>query len=430
MRANLLVPLLPLLLLVPAPARGSALELQGLGARASGMGLAATATANGPEAVYYNPAGLASLSGIRFDAAYRDQPARLTMNGRSVGARDARASQLGLGFGLSTFGLPAGLAISADVPNTGLYGVRLRDPAEPQFVVVDERRDRAHAMVAFGIRPLDRLAIGIGVSLFADTIAQIGIDYGEKSGATMDATLKPTRTLHAGILAGPWRGVTAGLAYRAESSSVIAFPTTLHAKIGAVEGDVRVQSRNVVFFTPEQLALGAAKESGAWTITADLIAARWSRMRDPNGEQSVTVTGTPGLPPSPPAVHEEDPGFHDTLASRAGVEWRGPHAVALRGGWAFDPSPAPAPSPTRNLVDCTRHTLTAGAGITFREPAWLTGPLSLDTWAAWTHLMPRTVLRDDPTDPVGSYVAGGEMFSLGVSATFRFAAPYLAGGTS
>lgn len=414
---------------LPSIAHASALEIYGMGARPSAMGQAATAAVDGPEAAHYNPAALASLTGIRFDAGYRIAPAALTLNGHDIGARNARSTQLSLGLGTKTFGMPSGLGLSVDVPDAGLYGVRLRDPASPQFVLVDARRDRMHAVIGFGIQPLEKLSAGIGASLFADTLAHIGIDFGADPGATMDASLEPTRTVHAGVRAGPWAGVTFGLTYRAEEYSHLAFPTDLHAKVGSVDGEVSVQSDNAVFFTPAEIAIGVAKQTPAWTFAADLLASRWSRMRDPNGTQIITVSGTPGLPPAPPAVYEEDPRFHDTLSPRAGAEWRR-GALALRGGANFVPTPAPAPSPTRNLVDCSRTGLSAGAAWTLSAPSLLTGPLTLDAHATWSHLLPRTVRRDDPSDPVGSYRAAGELWSFGITASLRFAAPYLRGETS
>ena len=63
--------------------------------------------------------------------------------------------------------------------------------------------------------------------------------------------------------------------------------------------------------------------------------------------------------------------------------------------------------------------------MTWRDPAWLGAPFRLDFHAGWSRLAPRTLLRSDPTDPVGAYRAEGDLFSFGLAASLRFDLPYL-----
>ena len=55
--------------------------------------------------------------------------------------------------------------------------------------------------------------------------------------------------------------------------------------------------------------------------------------------------------------------------------------------------------------------------MTLRQLPGLTGPLSFDAHAGWGRLASRTVTRNDPTDPIGSYTAGGDLWSVGLSMT-------------
>lgn len=418
------------MLLVPASAHATALELYGFGPRASAMGMAATASVDGAEALYYNPAAVASLENIRLSVGYRFSPTKLTINGEEIGSRQVRSTELGLGFGLSTFGRKSGLAIALHVPDAGLYAVRLRPVSSPQFVLVDPRRDRIHVMAGFAISPIDKVEIGAGASLLSDTLAKLSINQGAEETGEIDAQLIPTNTLHAGLRVGPWAGTRIGLAYREEHISILSFPSELNANLGGVDGTVTIYSRTFTYFTPRQLALGGSWDGGAWTLSGDLVWSQWSGMRDPAGRgRIVIIDRSYNLPSESPGHEPEDPGFKDTIAPRVGTEVRLRQAtsspVRVRFGAAFDPTPAPTPSPSRNLIDSDRVTVTGGVGVTFKNPRLLTGPFDIDLHATYSKMADRTIVRNDPTDPVGSFTASGELFDVGLAATFRFDAPYL-----
>ena len=417
--------------LAAGDARATGVELYGFGERASGMGLTGGAAASDAAALYYNPAGLAGISDVEFSAGYRRAPTTLTLNGRSVGAREARASQLAIGFGVSTFGRRAGLALAAHAPDTGLYGVRLRAVHEPQWVVVDPRRERLHAMAGYGIELVDLVEAGISVSVLASTVTRTRITFGSSNDATMDGSLVPTHTFHGGVRAGPFGGARVGLSYREEHVSVLSFPTTITAEVGSIDGDIVVQSRSLFYYTPQQWTLGTAWERGPLTLAGDLVASRWSTMPDPYGKQVLTVIDRGGnLPETAPPRLEVDPRFRDTVSAHAGAQWKvllARAGVHLRGGYAYVPTPAPRPSASRNLVDCDRHVLTAGVSVRWADPPVLTGPLSLDAHVLHARLVERTVTRADPADPVGAYTAGGELWSMGMTVSVGFATPYLRG---
>src|SRR5207302_8502846 len=119
-------------------------------------------------------------------------------------------------------------------------------------------------------QPLDKLQVGIGVTLFSDTLGKIGVQYGANPGASMDTKLLPTNTLHAGVRAGPFDGFTTGLAYREARVTKLSFPTDLHASIGQVDGDIQLRGQTLEFYTPRQFVLGESWQSQALEATGDL----------------------------------------------------------------------------------------------------------------------------------------------------------------
>jgi long-chain fatty acid transport protein len=127
----------------------------------------------------------------------------------------------------------------------------------------------------------------------------------------------------------------------------------------------------------------------------------------------------------PPPRKYPPPGFHDTLISRLGVEWRlrdwPKLAIDLRGGYAYEPTPAPEQIDLSNFADCDKHTFSTGLGVELRRlTAILPRPIAIDLHAALTYLPPRTNHKLDPLDRVGDFVASGVVPQIGVMLRSRF----------
>jgi long-subunit fatty acid transport protein len=164
---------------------------------------------------------------------------------------------------------------------------------------------------------------------------------------------------------------------------------------------------------------------------ADLTWANWSAFQNPAAHLDIALTlqippalGGLALPPLPSGTALANANFHDTFVPRLGVEWRIPvsiHTFALRAGYRYDPSPVPNQVASSNYMDATRHVFSLGAGIVIRglQPV-LAGSIGVDVFGGLQALEPRTVLKADPSDPVGDYVLNGMVFTTGASVSVVF----------
>jgi len=134
------------------------------------------------------------------------------------------------------------------------------------------------------------------------------------------------------------------------------------------------------------------------------------------------VLRAPEIPPSAPRAAMR---FRDTLVPRVGAEltlpWGGRHALQVRIGYVWDPSPVPSQAGLTSFYDSDRHTVSAGVGLTLRRLGTvLPGTLRVDVHGALQMLPDRDFPRGSPVDPTGDVRAGGLVPSLGATASMEF----------
>lgn len=110
------------------------------------------------------------------------------------------------------------------------------------------------------------------------------------------------------------------------------------------------QAASARLTTPDRIALGAAWSHGPWRVLADAEVTVWSTYRSLTIDFAEEATAD---------VHRVND-WETTVSARAGVERR-VGTVVLRGGGAFDPSPAPDATLSPVSPDGLRLSLTAGA---------------------------------------------------------------------
>jgi long-chain fatty acid transport protein len=354
-----------LLTLVAAPARASLPDLIGLGTRSPALAGLGAADSDDWEATWLNPAGLAHAPRRRLTIGYVAVRQRLRLDGAPRPIEPTDGILIG-----ATLPLPFG-GLLRDRLAIGLgfyypFGVvnRARDafPGEPRLALLDDRTQVVSILVSLGVRLHRRVSLGIGVLALAALTGEIRIAQ-DATGATTTISEQQLVTSFAPVAglrieAAPW--LTVGVALRGESRS------SYDIRIKADLGDLLpftlpvLRIAGVAQYDPLQMAFEGSLRPTRWLrALVGLTWKHWSAYPNP------IENATEGAAPLPP------PEFHDTVVPRAGLEARLPldrrHggrllALTLRGGYAFEWSPAPT-GPTRSLLDASRHVVAGGLGL-------------------------------------------------------------------
>lgn len=430
------------LALGPTAAHANPIDAFGFGARGPAMAGAQTASAIDGGANYYNPALLAWFDDVRIDLGYQLARPSLTLDGADLDVDDSR----GLTASLSSPGRvgPVHLAVGAAVflPDHHLTRVRHIEAGQPRFVLFDNRPHRLFIAASVAARIGERVAVGVGLGYMADTSGgvlldgRLGFPDAEDSDLDLaiDVDLPPIEYPQAGVAVRATDWLTLGASYRAGFDLDVDLAIALEGDIGASgrdpiveDGSLYVQSLAKDLFQPVQWTVGLqAQMTPALAIVFDATLERWSRFANPASRIDVELDAGEfndlfELPDGAPLT---EPHFHDVVVPRLGLEYvvRGARRdVALRGGYAYAPSPAPEQIGKENFADSDKHTFAAGVGLELRDwAAAVAGPLALDLYLSLTALEARAHHKLSPADPVGDYTSDGHVLSLGLSSRWRF----------
>jgi long-chain fatty acid transport protein len=440
------------LALVPAIAHGNPVDMYGFGARSTALGGAVTAEVGDTSAVYYNPAGLARLRGLRVDVGYFHAAPRLSLNGRDTEVSPSRGLVAGIAAPGRVFGLPFALGLALHLPDDRISQVRAFPQPQPRWELYGVRLQRMYLAAMLAVSPVRWLRVGAGVAFMAatrgsvDLTGVISITNRNETALThsVDADLTTVRYPQLGVQADLGRGVSVGFTWRDAFNLELAIDLTLRGRIVAgpvanpnalmVPGAYTLASRTLTAYQPQQWVLGAAWEiNPRWRVMVDLTWVRWSRYENPTSTlrsgldlripaELMGVLRAPEIPPSAP---REAMRFRDTLVPRVGAEltlpWGGRHALQVRIGYVWDPSPVPSQAGLTSFYDSDRHTVSAGVGLTLRRLGTvLPGTLRVDVHGALQMLPDRDFPRGSPVDPTGDVRAGGLVPSLGATASMEF----------
>jgi long-chain fatty acid transport protein len=350
-----------LLLLTPWAAHASGFHIDEQDARATGRAGAITANPNNASTIYYNPAGVADLTGLHADAGVSliapSAKFRLASNGAETSAEDQiftlpqayvsyRVNEV-LGIGLG-FNAPFGLSLSWPETSPGRADTR----------EVDLR--------TFFITPTVGLSLS---SLIPGLSFGAGLDL-------VPASVRLSRDILFGsdvatvALGGTAFGVggRAGLLYRPKGLDNLSFGVTYRSQVkltfsGTADFDASPVYRSSLppdgdaktsVILPQTLDFGVAfNPVPEWQIEVDGNWLGWS-------SYDQLVLHLPGDQTSTSGRY-----WKDTFAVRAGTEYTIDKRWAARLGFIWDPTPVPDTTLDFQLPDADRYVITAGLGALF-----------------------------------------------------------------
>lgn len=414
--------------LFPAPGGwASGLEqLRGLGARAMGMGGAYTAVADDAYAVYYNPAGLAQLREHQLQVDYVLVAPRVELQrgagpGEPVLETWVKAPVLAFALDLGgtiryprnlVFGLNACLADNLKNAWKIRYGSLRHDVTYPLYGDMHEEQGLGiWACLGFEILPWLLVGGGVNFQLHSKGVyGELAVNtrlepVEELSRIMIDVTTEIYPTL--GVLLKPLPRLRIGFTWRKESDfkfgeeGIGAILKVVITPRGVIEIPLRVPVPLQSHFRPTQVAAGAScRPVDELLVAADVTYHEWATYSDN-------------------AARVPDPPLNGVLVPRLGVEYRPYKALAIRGGYGFQPSPLEQQLPGRavNYVDNDVHMMSLGLGYTWQILGFPRKPASLSAFYQLYVLVPRTFANVHPGQP--ELTSSGVFHCFGFGVRFR-----------
>lgn len=395
--------LLVALSVVPTEALAAGFAVAEQGASSLGVAGAATARSDLAETGFYNPAAtragiVAALGGALIAPSITHEHPE-TQNVTPAESHLATPPYAHLGWIGAFDQHRIGVILSGYVP----FGAGLEWPAswDGRFEVreIELQVFEAAATTVYGVELSEDFEVGASGSirvLRSTVTLQRNLDAVE-SEPTVLLGGDANSLGGAASLWGRLGQVQGGITYRSSSQLDFEGAADFQDVPPELSGPAHDQPVTTSVTLPERVAVGAAWDPGWGVFSADLEYFHWSRFEtfaiDFRDEETPDVN--------------EPRNWRNTVAVRAGYEHRLlDRALALRGGFAFDPTPSPTDTLSPTLPDASRIVVTLGAGYTFDLG------LRIDLAVANVALL-KTEATGEEVYP-GTYSGGARILSFGV----------------
>jgi len=415
-------------LLLSSPAVASPQEVVGFGYRSIGMGNTGAAVGEGVDAVYANPALLSASHDLSLQLGLSGATFDLDASGAGLGPLPAypplRSNTIGgllpLPFGgvlkdRVTIGL--GFVTPFDVVVRG----RILYPEKPQFLLADRVQSVA-VQAAVGLDLGYGIRLGGGFAALAALTGSVLVatDASGRIGTVVQDTLVASYAPILGASYDITETYRVGVAVRGEL--VGRFNVVIVAED---LGEIDIPPMNIsgiAQYDPWQVALEVARLDGPWRIALGATYKHWQAYPGPV-EATVRCEDAPEPDTPCGALVPPDPDYSPVVAPRAGVEHALPLATAatlnLRGGYAFEPSPAPEQQGVTNYFDNHRSVFSLGFGVDLAEPL---PTIAFDGFGQlqWLHGRSHDKQAAEGASQDGVVHTSGLILAGGSSATVRF----------
>ncbi|MBI5575054.1 MAG: outer membrane protein transport protein, partial [Deltaproteobacteria bacterium] len=363
------------------------------GAKAMGMGFAFTAQADDPSAIYFNPAGIMQLEGtnVMVGATYIRENGATFTGTTPVQPTSTTETQKDLNF------VVPNAYITRKVSSNFAYGVGIFTP----FGLGQEYKNRHDSVFRNQITKIDLQTVVVNptVAFKVNDVLMVGagIDYMygkaklEKTGVVNNAVPVPpignspldiflldldgdgdAWAYNFGLLLKPSQNLKIGFSFRSpftleiregdvkltdiSSTSIIALGASAQAVFGGSTFNTKGSTK---ISMPATAALGVAYVKDRLTLEVD---ADWTGWRS---YQSLIIDIKNNTALLPDSSSTKD--WKNVVALRIGGEYRVTDPLALRLGFAYDPTPVPANTMDPSLPDATRLNYMAGVGYKYKN---------------------------------------------------------------
>ena len=345
---------------------GAPLASFGSDPESAARAMAATASVNATAAAAVNPARLIDAKGVDLSLGIIVADDAIKIQRKDAGLPTYVAYQLGM-----AAALPIGdwrdrvfFGVDVHLPGDSLYSV---DNTTQDDVVVlhlgnDARRFTLDA--SLGFRLWERIAVGIGVHVIPDVVADVVIDF-------TDEAQNSESHIEVGYKFAPIAGFYAqfgdyihlGVAYRAATRLALDVP----ARVSVSEsiGQISTRLEGYAYSEPHDISLGLSVDFSPFVETPlarfafhaaaqiqyypyPLIHSARVTLYDENGE---TISESTHADTQPNLAY----------ALRAALDWRPLDEISVSLGYAFEKTHVPAPRSIFNIIDGDRNQIAFGA---------------------------------------------------------------------
>lgn len=361
------------LVLTATTSQAGLVQTFGIGANATAQAEAVVAHANDPFAVYYNPAGLTLIqkpvitSGIMvYDATVKISDFKVTSSSTpgvdyTPGPADFQTVCPEIYNPTMGFAMPLNDQWSFGVAAYAPYGLHLRwDTDHSQnpgaLYAWESKFVRKVLTPAFGYKVSNRLSLGAGISLGTGT-SDAGKTYPANPATGADPTLMKLESddefnwsFNVGLMYMPMENLSLGLTYRSRTNADFQGDVLING--------IKTSTVTMDYDLPECVQAGARYGfTDTLSMEVDMIWTRW----DIHAEQ---VEKSP-LAPGGSFHHDRD--WRNRIQCKIGLEWKPVDAVALRAGYAYDPTPVPDHTFDLGWPDTDRNIYSLGMGLAIQE---------------------------------------------------------------
>jgi long-chain fatty acid transport protein len=432
-----------------AEARANPLDTFGFGSRGAAMGGAVAADCGDFSAGYYNPANLAQVRKLDLTVGYFSATHHLQTNGHDNDVDPVRGLVGGFVAPGKIFGFPFAFGIAVHLPDDRLSRVRALRQEQVRWELYDNRNQRLYLAANLAVTPFDWLELGGGISFMSSTTGRLDITGQANILTPIQSQLRHEVEASLGAIRYPQFGarlklhpsLALAVVYRGQFQLNLDISARLLGDISLGTGSALttafygLRAQSVDAFLPQQVVLGSSwRPRDDLHVNLDFTWVNWSAYVPPVAKLDVQldIPAPPGgfpngiMPPTVPAptkVVKMD--IHDRVVPHLGVEWRGIHKRRfdgfLRGGYEYAKSPIGEQVGLTNYLDRDRHSVSLGLGLLARQPfGKLIEELRVDFHAQLSVLPESVTHKSDPSDFVGDYEAGGQIWNLGTTLSVGF----------
>ncbi len=394
----------------------------GIGGEGIAMGGAVAAFSSDYAAMFYNPAGLAFAEGPTLGFGFVYGSPELRISGQKQDVEPIRAFQVGgsLPLGPSKYLRRITLGVAAHIPTSTAIMVGAMDPVKPHFVFYAIDPQTTVIYLGGSVRILPTLSFGGGVSILAE--AEFNLNLSLLS-TTFITHYSPSRFNFDPILGlrfEPTRFLSLAAVYREAKTA------SLKPELRIFVGDEQILPTISVFnlfnYEPREVVVAAMyRFVERLSVEVDVTWMDYSdyEVSTPRYDFEEEV---PDWVKTLMSMHNfPDPGFRDIFVPRLGLAFEVNRYVTLRAGYFYYPSPVPDQRGITNYADADKHVVSFGAGVrVFPPPKVLERPILIDVVFQAQILEDRSVIKEDPEDPVGDYAIDGEILLGGVFVKHEF----------